>query len=44
MLQSKTIELERMHILMKEAMTADITYLRKLNLQLVEQQMKGVLS
>ncbi len=28
---------------MKEAMNADIAYLRRLNLQLVEQQMKGIL-
>jgi hypothetical protein len=27
---------------MKEAMSADIGYLRKLNLQLVEQHMKGI--
>ena len=40
-LQSKQIEMERMHIQMKEAMGADISYLRKLNLQLVEQHMKG---
>ena len=40
-LQSKQIEMERMHIQMKEAMSADIDYLRKLNLQLVEQHMKG---
>ena len=40
-LQSKQIEMERMHIQMKEAMSADISYLRKLNLQLVEQHMKG---
>ena len=39
-LQSKQIEMERMHIQMKEAMGAD-SYLRKLNLQLVEQHMKG---
>ena len=31
-----------MHIQMKEAMSADIDYLRKLNLQLVEQHMKGI--
>ena len=41
-LQSKQIEMERMHIQMKEAMSADIDYLRKLNLQLVEQHMKGI--
>ena len=40
-LQSKQIEMERMHIQMKEAMSADISYLRRLNLQLVEQHMKG---
>ena len=40
-LQSKQIEKDRMHIQMKEAMSADISYLRKLNLQLVEQPMKG---
>ena len=40
-LQSKMIDKERMHVQMKEAMAADITYLRQLNLQLVEQQMKG---
>ena len=40
-LQSKAIEMEKMHIQMKEAMNADINYLRRLNLQLVEQQMKG---
>ena len=40
--QAQTVEMERMHVSMKEAMTADITYLRRLNLQLVEQQMKGV--
>ena len=39
--QSKSIELERMHLQMKEAMTADLNYLRRLNLQFVEQQMKG---
>ena len=41
MLQSKQIEMERMHIQMKEAMSADVRYLRRLNMQLVEQQMKG---
>ena len=41
MLQSKQIEMERMHVQMKEAMSADVRYLRKLNMQLVEQQMKG---
>ena len=40
-LQSKAIEMERMHVQMKEHMGADINYLRQLNLQLVEQQMKG---
>ena len=40
-LQSKAIEMEKMHVQMKEAMNADINYLRRLNLQLVEQQMKG---
>ena len=40
-LQSKLIKMERNHIQMKEAMSADINYLRKLNLQLVEQHMKG---
>ena len=40
-LQSKQIEKDRMHIQMKEAMSADISYLRKLNLQLIEQPMKG---
>ncbi len=40
-LQSKAIEMERMHVQMKEHMGTDITYLRQLNLQLVEQQMKG---
>ena len=43
-LQSKQIEMERMHIQMKEAMSADISYLRKLNLQLVEQHMKGIIT
>lgn len=38
---NKTVEVERMHIQMKEAMSADISYLRRLNLQLVEAQMKG---
>ena len=41
MLQSKQIEMERMHVQMKEAMSAEVRYLRKLNMQLVEQQMKG---
>ena len=40
-LQSKAIEMERMHIQMKEGMSSEISYLRRLNLQLVEQQMKG---
>ena len=40
-LQSKAIEMERMHVQMKEHMGTDINYLRQLNLQLVEQQMKG---
>lgn len=40
-LQSKAIEMEKMHVQMKEAMNADINYLRRLNLQLVEQQMKA---
>ena len=40
-LQSKQIEMERMHIQMKEAMSADISYLRKLNMQMVEQRMKS---
>ncbi len=40
-LQSKVIDMERMHVQVKEAMNADVVYLRKLNLQLVEQQMKG---
>ena len=40
-LQSKAIEMERMHIQMKEHMGSDINYLRQLNLQLVEQQMKS---
>ena len=39
-LQSKQIEKDGMHIQMKEATSADISYLRKLNLQLVEQPMK----
>ena len=43
-LQSKQIEMERMHIQLKEAMSADVSYLRKLNLQLVEQHMKGICS
>ena len=38
---NKTVEVERMHVQMREAMGGDITYLRRLNLQLVEQQMKG---
>ena len=42
--QSKAIEMERMHVQMKEAMNADINYLRHLNLQFVEQQMKGTCS
>ena len=40
-LQSKALEMERMHVQMKEHMGSDINYLRQLNLQLVEQQMKG---
>ena len=40
-LQSKAIEMERMHVQMKEGMSSEINYLRRLNLQLVEQQMKG---
>ena len=40
-LQSKAIEMERMHVQMKDHMGTDINYLRQLNLQLVEQQMKG---
>ena len=40
-LQSKQIEMERMHIQMKEAMSADISYLRKLNFQMVEQRMRS---
>ena len=40
-LQSKAIEMERMHVQMKEGMSSEISYLRRLNLQLVEQHMKG---
>ena len=40
-LQSKSIETERMHIQMKEALSAEISYLRQLNLQLIEQHMKS---
>ncbi len=38
---SKTLELERMHLQMKESVAAEVDYLRKLNLQFVEQQMKS---
>ena len=40
MLQSKTLELERMHLHMKEALGAEIDYLRKLNIHFVNQQVK----
>ena len=40
-LLSKSLELEKMHVQMKEHMGADIHYLRQLNLQLVERQVKG---
>lgn len=39
--QNKGLELERMHLQMKESVAAEIDYLRKLNLQFVEQKMKG---
>ena len=42
-LQSKGIEMERMHVQMKEHLGSDVNYLRQLNLQLIEQQMKSEL-
>lgn len=41
MLMSKSLELERLHVQIKEQMGADINYLRQLNLQMVERQVKG---
>ena len=38
----KSVEAERMHIHMKEAMNNEIAHLRHLNLVLVEQQLKGL--
>ncbi len=40
---SKALEQERMYNQMKQNVAAEIDYLRKLNLQFVEQQMKGII-
>jgi len=41
MLLSKSLDLEKLHVQIKEQMGAEINYLRQLNLQMLERQFKG---